>query len=333
MLRGLAVLLLLGCARSAPPSSNTPIPPRSKPAACIDAGCEGERCTPFVIASGQQEVSTVFANEHFVAWQRREMPSGIPIGIRARSWTSTKIVAVGAELKSTYDYGVIAAGDFLYACSYDRLVRVAPFGGATRTLADQAHCTAIAKDGDRVAWATDSGVVHVLAGDKDTIVAKIDGYVSVLSLSGDTVVAHTSGCHAIISLEGHTHICREDLPESATVFGSDLFLVERYLEPGPYNEKQGTHGSTLEAIVHTSLLPEAPRVRLAGKQISASGLRKIGGRVYWQDGGIYDNPVVLRRVTLPSGPVEDVLWPKGHSTLTEHCAVWVDDGKIVALPL
>jgi hypothetical protein len=332
VLRGLAVLLLFGCARSAPPPSNTPVPPRPRAAACIDAGCNGERCKPFDLASNQQGVSTIFANERFVAWRRREMPSGASIGIRARTWTSDKIVAVD-EVEATYDYGVVAAGDFLYGCSYDRLMRVSPFGGGTRTLVNEAHCTAIANDGDRVAWATDTGVVHVLVGDKDTVVAKVDGHVSVLSFSGNTVIAHSSGCHAVVSVKTGTHVCREDLPDSATLSGGDLLLVERYVEPGPLNEKNGTYGQTLEAVVHTSLVPGAPRVRLAGKQISAFGLRKIGGRVYWEDGGIYENPIVLRRVTLPGGPVEDILEPKGSSTLTAHCAVWVDDGKIVALPL
>jgi hypothetical protein len=333
MLRHLGILLLLGCARPAPPPSNTPIAPRSKPAACIDAGCEGERCKPFVIASGQHGVSTIYANEHFVAWQLREMPSGAPIGIRARTWTSSKIVAVDAELKAAYSYSVVAAGDSLYACSDDGLARVAPFGGATRTLVAKGNCTAITTDGDRVAWATDTGTVHVLAGDKDTVVTKLDGQVWVLSLSGNTLIAHSGGCHAVISVEARTHTCRDDLPDSAAVFGNDVFLVERYVEPGPYNEKYGVQGSPMDALVHTSLVPAAPRVRLAGKQISVSGLRKIGARVYWHDGGIYDNPVVIRRATLPSGPVEDVLSPKGYSTLTAHCAVWGDDGKIVALPL
>jgi len=249
--------------------------------------------------------------------------------LRARSWESPAVstLANGEYASSP----MVLAGAYVYWCEEDRIARVSVSGGSVERFASSnGRCASIDGDAQRIVWSTNDGLIHEKApashGDAQKVVTLDAGYWS-LTLAGDSVIAVDTPRAVRISLAKRTQVALEGLDAPFTIAGNDVYRVDTYLVPGPYNPKNGAYGSNGYAIVRTSLDPAAPRTRLADAQANPSNLQVVGEHLYWTDGGIYEQDVALHRLRLPDGKAEIVVvipWSSGGHAYDQRRVVWHD---------
>lgn len=294
---------------------------------CLGGACTAGACQPFEVAQEPSKVLGVLANDDYVVWRAMD-DAGATWALHARSWESPAVVTLASG-----DYvmrPMALSGSYVYWCEDDHVARVlAPGNGVERFAETKEKCVSLEADDKEVFWSTNDGVVHAkpheLGAERRLVgLAEASWY---LKLSGDSILAYDGSRTARIPRGGQTYVFLEGFPENLTIVGDDLYLTESYVEPGPVNPKNGIEGSRWEAVVRTKLAPGAPRVRIADKQMSAGIIGVVDGYLYWGDGGIYTNPVDLRRVRLPKGRVETLVtvpWSSGGWSVEGRRIVWHD---------
>lgn len=244
-------------------------------------------------------MAVTLSNERFVAWFAHHDDG---LRARARTWTASDTVTLGTP-SSVSAQSVAISDEHVYWCEDDRIVRAPVTGAATESMAE--GCSAIAADGERVAWSTSDGdlVVRESRSMAARRLTRFDVPSHWLRISGSWVFAERAGTMVRVGLSDGAVTPLEGVQHVPVVSGETVFLVESH---GATGDPDGIQHS-LYAIVRTSFSPSATRTRLAEAQISPFDLSVFGGELHWMDGGVYGNDVVVRKLVLPAGAAEDVL--------------------------